>query len=130
MSVPFPHFLVSSDQCEHYHPGPTLRIPELETEIFLRRQSPDSLDERPCRVIILLLLKVFEMAGSVGEQSATVTTHSQPESSSSSSATSGDHSRVNTETLIQGSHIIIRPEYHDIDESMPQMTEFSSQRIH
>ena len=43
-------------------------------------------------VIIILLFKVFEMAGSVGEQTATVTTLSQP-----GEPTSGDHWRVETE---------------------------------
>ena len=42
---------------------------------------------------LVVKLKVFEMAGSVGEQTATVTTLSQPREP----AASGDHWRVETE---------------------------------
>ena len=48
---------------------------------------------------LVVKLKVFEMAGSVGGETATVTTLSQP-----GEPTSGDHWRVETETLMDGLH--------------------------
>ena len=56
------------------------------------------------------------MAGSVGGQATTVTTHSQP-------------SPLESEDR-RGSWLTPGHNYYNIDESMPQMTEFSSLRIH